>query len=361
MSFRSISSAWLFLLALSSCGTISSLLYSRPAQEVTADDAKTQTEEEKQRLKRKYQSRYEWAVQHYESGDYKHSLQDFQYLSGVGALVESFDLIPFYLGMSRFHLEDCGAAVKALENFHHHGSRWEQEARMSQMRCYEKSREWKKIAATAAELENMQMNQNQRVLQKLFWAKALMELGESMGANVQLKDAALLLNNMPQDNELDANSLYFESWGRYYLVAISADLKSCLGQPVVEQKAGKKIKNLLWQNWLDGQNLCLEKATREALDHLLPSDSSMAGEGLNLLESATRDFVVKTKSLGSRLTLSTREQLKRRTQQIFYRLSSITEENQKNFQNQSFGIKNLERLKKHFDSLIMELSVPSSI
>src|SRR5690606_19366986 len=84
---------WLWL---PSCASLSEVFFS-PSE---PKEAESVTREKKR--SRVISSQFEWAVQNYEAGDYDKAIRQFRQLETLGPSLESFELIPFYLGMSHF-------------------------------------------------------------------------------------------------------------------------------------------------------------------------------------------------------------------------------------------------------------------
>ena len=339
---------WLciFSLLLSACSGFGDFIY-RPSPQPGSDNTQAApttaalSEEEKNKLSRRFRSRYEWAVQYYESGEYDKAKKSFLSLTQAGALLEEFELVPFYLGMSEKKLGNCPAAIAHLQNFKK-SSRMLGDARLAQMECLEQMSEWKKITALAAEMEKASLLQEQRVDYLLFWSRALTELGELQGAKSRLEEAENQIFNQPGERR--------ESQ-RFALSRLAFDLKTCSQLPYPKKKAP-------WQNWVIGRSECEEQSLRYAGEKLFGSDSAYAQMAYTLLEKSSRIFVDDSRGLAKNLNLRDRRKLRDLTQKSLYRLYDRAGTIENALQKQMLITKHLEQLKKHWDGLLSELTQP---
>ncbi|HEY8280240.1 MAG TPA: hypothetical protein VIH99_11490 [Bdellovibrionota bacterium] len=324
------------------------------------------------RVKRGISSRFEWAVQHYEAGEYAHSVDNFEQLRREGAEVPDFDLVAFYMGMSRFKLGQYEQAAKELESFLRSGHDREesQEARLSLMMCYEKLGRWQDAGSLAAETDKLTLFQYNRALLKLIWARALREQGELLGAKKVLESATPFLDKVGSEDRAipfyaDPNE---DLWGRYYFTSLLIQEMECNRlspsefTPKKAKGAKKKPKaQRLYQAWLESVTDCLRKSVNEASEDLFSRDSSWAEpvetsitQGISVFGKKIEGYLKEEAAHLDRLRAlqkSSREQL--------YRLLNTTEEQLKNFKNHGFNTKSLESVRKLVDRLLVALSNPS--
>jgi outer membrane protein assembly factor BamD (BamD/ComL family) len=62
-------------------------------------------------------SKYEWAVQAFETGQYESALEKFLSLEREGAAQPGFELIPYYIGMCHYQMQQWDGAITNLKKF----------------------------------------------------------------------------------------------------------------------------------------------------------------------------------------------------------------------------------------------------
>lgn len=237
-------------------------------------------------------SRYQWAIQHYESGHYEAALEGFNAYENDGALISNFPMIPYYQGMSHFRLGNCTAATPYLQKFIEASPTLSetQEARLTLLQCYEKREDWKAVVTLAAEIEKFPLYAENRIRLKLLWTRALFELNEISGAKRSLEEVEGLVNNFTRDPDRQAefsqNNESFES--RLFHLKVMLELEDCeaIAAPT---KSGKNSQALV-DRWLETKGDCLVSTTRKSLDLGLTFKENEAKRWLNTLASYYQHF-----------------------------------------------------------------------
>ncbi|MGZ3705796.1 MAG: tetratricopeptide repeat protein, partial [Bdellovibrionota bacterium] len=257
-------------------------------------------------------SKFEWAVQHYEAGEYSRAITSFEALRKDGASVPNYDLISFYLGMSHFRLGHSETAAQELEAYIRTGATGQesQDARIALLLTYEKLSRWKDMASLAMESDKLTLFQNNRALLKLVWARALREQGELMGAKTALEEALPYLDKVGSE---DGAQAYFadpdqDLWGRYHFTSLLVAETECASLlpkelavvPAAKAAKGKKqpapkkkparIAKRLYAPWLEARTDCLRKAITAASEDLFPQDSPWSEPAVASLMQGNGDF-----------------------------------------------------------------------
>jgi hypothetical protein len=326
-------------------------------------------------------SRFEWAVQHYEAGDFEKAIKSFEALRKEGAEIPDFDLVPFYLGMSHYKLGHFETAAQELEGFVQGASKREesQDARITLLLTLEKLGRWKDTAALAMESDKLTLFQYNRALLKLIWARSLRELGEILGAKAELEEAQPFLDKATSD---EAVQPFFadpdqDLWGRSHFTSILVTESECLKleprdlahrEPAPEKpgkkSAAKKLKavapNRLYAPWLEAVTDCQRKASTEAADELFERESPWGPLAAAAISNSITIF-------GNRITgylkeeasrLPRRRALQKDARENLYRLLALFEEKLKFFKNRELNEAPLEPLRKQVDRLLVEISSP---
>ncbi len=305
-------------------------------------------------------NKFEWAIQYYEAGAYKEALKNFQKLRNKGTEVSGFDLIPFYVGMSEFHLGQFEGAAQELEAFLRENTQRQenQDARISLLLTYEKLARWQNVSSLAAETDKLTLFQNNRALLKLIWARALREQGEILGAKAVLHDSTPYLDKIGAD---DRPPLYSEPdqdlWGRYHFISTLIEETECNKSSPMEAKAKKK----LYAPWLESVTDCFRNAIQSASSELFSRESpwsAMAGESLS------RGIASFAKKVDASLqqeksSLNHYRALQKNSREQFYRLLSTVDENLKIFKDRGVAPAPLEPLRKQIENLLVSISRPS--
>lgn len=307
-------------------------------------------------------SKFEWAVQSYEGGDYVRAIKQFKDLEKSGPSVPDFDLVPFYLGMSYFNLGRNGDAMGQLERFLQLGTqrRESQDARMALFLTYERQKEWNKLLGLAAETDRLTLFQNNRALLKLLWARALIESNEVMGAKGQLKDSTQYLDLAAGEDRGALSESERDVWGRYHFTSLLIREKECSALGPKTTGSGKKAK-VLYANWLEGNVDCLRDAIEEATQEVFLRESAWSGQSASALSRNVENMAAKIRGYlqAESKALNTRRALERSAREQLYRLVSELEKNIKIFKNRSLNPAPLEQIRKRIDLLLVSLSNPS--
>jgi hypothetical protein len=213
-------------------------------------------------------SRYEWAIQHYETGHYENTIEGLQFYRDKGAATPGFPLVPYYLGMSHFQLGQCDQAMPFLKDFvtANPGLSQSQEARITLLQCHENKKEWQQIVTRAAESEKYPLYAEDRIRLKLIWTRALFELREVSGAKQSLQETESLVNNFTRDpDHLPELSQSNEDFlARQFHLRTMFELQDC--DSIASPKRSSAANQILIDRWIEAKGDCLLTATNKALD-----------------------------------------------------------------------------------------------
>jgi hypothetical protein len=316
-----------------------------------------------EKIRHRYASKYEWAVQHFEVGEYELALKGMKELDKDGAVVALFQNIPYYLGMSYSHLNDQANAIVQLKRLLKTNSDplLEQDAEINLLFLFEKQKSWSELNSLAAELDKKNLYQNNRILVKLLWANSLLEQGELLGGKEILSNAESLLNNQPPesaDQDLGKEDSNLDLWGRYHFTELKYSLRSC---NALEAQARKK--NIpLYAGWLDATESCFSKSMHLLVDRLAKPESSWLLSASQLTFSGLETHSEKIRTLlgNSKLPLKVRHELETKIRENFYGFLHLLEQSNLNFENQGLTREPLKQLQRQVDHLIYSLALPSS-
>lgn len=324
-------------------------------------------------------SRFEWAVQHYEAGNYEKAIASFESLRKDGAAIPDFDLIPFYLGMSQYRLKHFETAAGELESFvRAGGDRQEsQDARVTLLLACEKLGRWKDAASLAMETDKATLFQYNRALLKLVWARALREQGEILGARTALDEAQPFLDKVGTD---DGGQPYYadpdqDLWGRFHYTAILVQESECtklmprdLAGPAPEpegkegssKKKKKRAPRLLYAPWLESVADCQRQAIVRAADDLFERESPWGAPSLAAIQQGLDAFATKIQIYlrGEVAALERHRALQKSARENLYRILEATEVKLKYFKDHELNSEPLESLRKHLDRLLVQGSSP---
>jgi len=351
------------------CSLINSLLgrESLPEEDELTIDETTKLEGNTLRA---ISTQFEWAVQYYEAGQYEQALASFSSLEKEGASVPSFELIPFYQGMSFMQLNKPEKAIPYLESFIKNNAKLAkaQEARMALLICFESTKNWTALSAMASEIEKFSLYTENRTLLHLLWAEALLEQNELLGAKKNLAVAASLMNNMPvhSDSYLSAelNRSNEDLYGRYIWTNARFNVLECTRLKPQEQSKKSKNKKHFFEIWIQAKSDCLQKTMLETLNVYQSLSPRWAENTVKIYTQACNDFIKTPQWLVENKYISNQKEakqmLKNKLRISFYNFSSLWGGFLKNFQYQTLNRDYLEKIIKHIESLIYELSLPSS-
>jgi tetratricopeptide (TPR) repeat protein len=319
-------------------------------------------------------TRFEWGVQNYEAGDYQKAIAGFESLRKEGPAVPDYDLLPYYLGMSHYHLGQYPDAARELEAFLRAGaSRQEaQDARLTLLLTYEKLGRWDDATALAVETDKLTLFQYNRALLKLVWAHALRERGELLGAKAALDEAEPYLDKVSTED--GGQPLYADAdqdlWGRYHYTSVLVEEMECgrltpkeIGVAAKPGKKGRKARPLkrLYAPWLEAVTDCQRKAIAHASQEIFSHDSPWAPkaeaaltQGIEAFGERVRDYLRQESA-----ALEKHRALEKTARENFYRLLSSVEDQIKIFKNRGLNSESLEAIRKKIDPLIVSLSHPS--
>lgn len=369
-NFWRSASILLLLSSLSACTTLSS---DDTEEVIVAGKPK--------RVRRNISSQFEWAVQSYEAGAYEEAVSRFEKLRKDGSEVPDFDLVAYYLGMSRFRLGEFEAAARELEAFLRaaQGRQEAQDARLTLLLADEKLGRWKEATALSAETDKLTLFQYNRALLKLLWARALREQGELQGARAVLEDSAAYLDKVGKE---ESRPIPFYSnpeqdlWGRYHFTATLIKTKECallgpknIGKPGKGKKKGQEKESpaarpnnkFLYAPWLEAETDCLRTAVKTASEELFARESPWAPpagesllEGVNAFGSEISQHL---KAEAARL--ESHRALQKAARENLYRLLGTVDEHLKNFKDRGISSPRLDDLRKQLDRLLVSISGPS--
>lgn len=315
------------------------------------------------RVKVSVSSQFEWAVQSYEAGAYEEAVSRFEKLRKDGAEVPDYDLVAFYLGMSRYRLAQYEPAALELESFlRAQPSRQEsQEARLALLLSLEKLKRWKDSTALAAETDKLTLFQYNRALLKLLWARALRELGELQGAKAVLDDSAAYLDKVDKD---EGRAIpYFSNpdqdlWGRHHFTAVLIKTWECSR---FKPKETGKAKQKLYGPWLEAETDCFRSTLDTASQELFARESPWAEEAVADISRGVDAFGAEI--LGAlkleKKKLERHQALQKAAREHLYRLLGTLDEHLKNFKNRGINGAPLIELRKQIDRLLVSISRPS--
>jgi hypothetical protein len=339
-------------IALSSCAAVNDFFYPAPVSKEGVSPAR------EQRRQKVVSTQYEWAVQNFEAGKYEKAVAEFRRLLPLGATLENYEMVPFYLGMSLYRLRQEPEATSQLENFlrARPADFSSQEARMALLSLYERAEQWDRVLGLAAETEGLTLFQDNRAFLKLVWARALLEKGEEKGAAAVLKDSLAYLDG--KSNRLTGPDPDQDFWGRYHYTSLLLQLKGCNGREPKEINKGRKR---LYLPWLEATIDCFRQSLGGLVAELLLPESAWAPVSLNLLNSNLAAFGQKVKGYqrreGSRL--AERRLLEGSAREQLYRFLNKIDEQDKVIKNHGVINTNLELIRKQVDLLLVSLSNPS--
>lgn len=356
-------------LLVSGCSTIGDAMFGRESEPAAAETSSPaapgpQTEIEKA-LSNLPSSKYEWAVQSFEAGQYETALEKFSALELDGANVASFELIPFYIGMSHFQLSHLDGAISYLKKFlAGNGKRSEaDDARIALLLAYEKKGAWSEITAVAGEMQESFTNAEDRILLRLVWAEALVRQGEYPGARQILRDAETGMGNIPftgLDADLTA-SAGEDLQGRFAWLKTKSELAECSDRypmnPDAPAKKGakKKEKGPNLAHRLEGKSECLEKALARSLENYAFFTPAWSGQIADTLRQGLESFVAEaTQPAPGRIAI-----VKPILQRAFYRIAAQLQNRLGTAEMPQTTRKPLEDLGKSVESLLQRVSLLS--
>ena len=281
-------------------------------------------------------SRFEWGVQYYESGEYSKAIKSFAALRQEGPSQPDFDLFPYYLGLSHFHLGQYQEAALELENFLRITQKKQdrQDALIALLLAYEQLNRWKDASTLSAETDKLTLYHNNRAMLNMVWARALSEQGELVGAKATLEESLPFLEQLSAEN--NERPLYSnpeeDLWGRYHFTSILLKGAECREieprtlEEAAKKSIGKKGKakapRRLYRAWLESRTDCLLKMTSLAGDEVFPHESSWATStekailgGISQFESRIKDFL-----RAEAPSLDRHRELEKETRENLYRL-----------------------------------------
>lgn len=345
-------------LFLCGCSAVHNVLY----PESIEPEPKPVTKVEEKRLERIVSSQFEWAVQNYEAGAYEKAISQFKRLQSQGSNVPSFELIPYYLGMSYFRLGRDKEGVPQLEAFLKKSGPVgeQQDARVSLILAYERLQQWDKVVALAAESNKQNLFQENRALVYLVWARALREKGELQGAQAALKEGEQLMQSSSSEPRINSDP-NLDLQGRLQFTASHLQTEECQRTQPKEVKSGKKSVKRLYRAWLESESECIRKSLGSATE-LVRLDSPWTAPALQSVDTALVRFTDKIRAFMTqeKSRLDQKRELERGARQELYRLLGAVDDSVKNLKNQSITTDPLELLRKRLDALLVSLSLPSS-
>jgi tetratricopeptide (TPR) repeat protein len=344
--------AALLLLSLTAC---SASLRSGDAI-VTPSNAMSDTAREKS-----LRNQYEWGVQYYESGKYLEAIKQFQKLKADGAEIPAFVMVPFYLGMANFQLNNYPVAESYLRDFlkSETPSSESQDARIALITMMERLKKWDELLGLAAETENLTLFQDNRAFLKLLWAQALEAKGELKGAKAVLTDAEQFLGGEPAASARTANQDR-DLWGRYHYITLLLELDACrLNAP--KEIGSKKSRRRLYAPWLDASVDCLRKALALARTELFARESIWSEpsgqalrQGVDLLGNRAKEFL-----RAETTNLPAKRALEAAARSSLYRLMGSFDDAIQSLQSQNLAAPTLKDTRKQIDLLLSSLSAPN--
>lgn len=300
-------------------------------------------------------SRYQWAIQNYEAGQYEKALKELHSISMEGPEVERYELVDFFEGMSLFHLSRLPEATAKLEAFLKQAPKaYEaQEARMTLLRAYEMEKNWPKLVALAAESDNQSLYFENRALLKLFWAEALNQLGEHSGAERVLSETNVLLNNLPEEYEGsgDGYDLRRELRGRYQWINLSNKAHDC-SRTVVPAKGKASLLN----QWADGYGECLVQASQDFFKDSRDLGAQWIERSQMALFDAWKNWLAESHARleEKKGSLALKREVDQRVKKSFARFLFLIQEERKSFKNQPDKDKILRRLAQNVENLLSQ-------
>lgn len=211
---------------------------------------------------------FQWALQSFEAGQYEDALERFSDIAQDGAQNENFDLAVYYQGRSLYLLNRYHESTERLRSYIDHNPRGAhaQDARLTLLLAYNILRDWKNSTVVAAEAIQGESYIGNKILIRLLWAEALIEIGELTGAHKALRETKEMFQGIPEGSlmgdvltesksTLSERGLWLES---------HLQLRSCemLKPPA---KSNAKNKNRLLTEWYSKRGLCLKQAFDIAL------------------------------------------------------------------------------------------------
>lgn len=202
---------------------------------------------------------YEWAVQAFQAKQYSTALSRFDALLNQGAYVSNFERIPYYMGLSLFHMGRYAEAEVFFKTFLRRqpkGTR-AQRARIAYLQSLKYLRRWDTVSTLASEAYEQSTYPTDRVLIKLVLAESLAERSELKGAERELDLVDRMLKmlpkskNMPFDDGIDKDSLHDRSFYVRTMIAIRACQRS--SAPMVTSLS-KRVAML--GSWFQEQGRC---------------------------------------------------------------------------------------------------------
>lgn len=327
-----------------------------------ATDGKPETVLEERRQEKLISSQFEWAVQNYEAGQYDKAIAEFKRLLTQGAEVPSFELVPFYLGMSYYRTKRDAEAAQYLESFLRKNGpiSEQQEARLTLLLTYERQGAWDKLLALASETDKLNLFQENRALLRLLWARALVAKGELKGARAVLKESEPFLDVIESTDGYLHPEPNADLVGRKSYTSVLLKTAECERRNPREVKQGKRTKRL-YANWLEDVGTCLREATSEGIE-LVRSESLWTQPALERLGASFEEFTAKIRSYQQKESgqLAEKNGLRIAARRQLYRLLGPIDDSLKNLQNQGLAVDSLNQLRKRTDALLVSLSASSS-
>lgn len=300
-------------------------------------------------------SEYEWAVQNYEAGKYDEAVKEFRRIATRGPETPAFDRIPFYLGMSLYRLGQHPEAERQLKLFLKGANSNNQEARLALLSVYERTQQWDRAVALAAETDQLTLFQDNRALVKLIWAQALKEKGERGGARAVLKEAAPYLDTQAASRGGDPDR---DLSGRFQYTTQTLDQQDCATLRPKELPGSGRQKRRLYSAWLDAATDCLRKSVRDSRAELFSRESPWATATTNALEAAVASFgsTIQMYLKQEHGRLEERRKLQVAARQGLYRLLSEVDAALTQLKSEGFQGPSYENLRKRIDLLLVSLS-----
>lgn len=364
MKWRSFSNLAITLAltgALSGCTSVGGLFWGRTdsPNEQQAKDERAVAKE--QRLQETINSKFEWAIQNYEAGRYQEAIKGFASVNRDQARVERFQLIPWYLGMSHFHLGKFSEATSHLRSFLQQNpppGPEAQEARITLLRILESREEWSAITTLAAETDQLPLYQQNRALVKLFWAEALFQQREFAGARKATADAEVILSSLPHttggDDHFDPRR---GLWSRLRWLTLALEGHGCSDLTVT--RTGKKAH---LEQWVDGYGECLLHNVKSYLVEIpqLPARWAAKTNAHMLRSFEVFRERVEGELRSQKPPLARQQAVTAASKKTFFRALDELNSSRKNFENQPDIQSTLSDLSRGLEGLLDRISLPSS-
>ena len=308
--------------------------------------------------------KFEWAIQDYEAGNYQEAADEFRKLESSGANLEDFDLVPYYLGMSYYHLGKLQPGAEKLERFNQIAKdrREIQESRITLLLIYEQLKNWPRVLGLAAEMNDQSLFHSNQALHKLVWARALRETGELQGAKAVMKDVTQYLSQGPEQEEnwgqpTDPKN---DLWGRFHYTALLLAEDECAKNTPNKVGTGKRAKPL-YNVWLEATADCVQNLITLASRELYRKESAWSALAAESNARSVREFGTKIQAFlkTEGKVLEARRSLEKVARQQLYRILTRLDENLKKLKEQEVSAQHLESLRKQIDLLLVSISRPS--